>query len=291
MSKTQQIAEELGLKLISRLHGGEQLPISGELQDGVYLVEKDGQKLVLKTGNFNEHEVEDTRKLKKLGIRAPEIIDSKDGAYVLYEYLGKPLATEDFWTDANIKRVLELQNKIRNVLLDQVPNPVSNQNATTWLQSRIEKEWLPPLVPEILSQETATEITRICNEKLISPGAQLTCIYRDNNADHYIDLGNELGIVDADISGRPREYMNMRYLSWVLLTMPMEQLGDPIAWAEKWAGYLNADEAHFATWLLSLVGILWDIHANEKHKGEHIEKTEAIKKILNWVIEKLNQQK
>lgn len=292
MSKTQQIAEELGLELVARLHGGEELSIGGEPEDGVYLVKKNGQKMVLKTGNFNPQEIKDNQLLEDKFIRVRKIISAEPRNYILYEFINAPLlARKDFWTDENIQRVIALQNEIREALSDQVPSTGANRDAVSWLRARVDEKWLPSLVPSVLSQETSDTILDIV-KKRVNSGIQLNCIYRDNNADHYLDLGDELAVVDVDLAFRPKEYMNMRYLSWVLLKMPPEAWGgSALNWAKRWADYLGATSEHYFTWLISLIGILWDIHASEEHKGEHLDKSEDIKQVLDWVITELNQQK
>jgi len=303
MSKTQQIAEKLGLKVLNRLQwrkvmlpsqvfkNGEvaDLP-EGELEDGVYLVEKDGQKFVLKTGKFNEREVEDNQKLGELGVPVRKVISHQPGEYILYEYLDAPtLAQKDFWTDENIKRVLTLQTEMEEKLAVIQLTPEQVQTGKDWIGERITKEWLNPCVPKALTEEQAQGIRDLYtqNEELFS---DIVPVFRDNNADHYVDSGDKLAVIDVDISAKPRYYMNMRYLSWVFLNAPKEQIGDPVAWAQKWAEYLNAEPKHFATWLVSLVGILWDIYGNEGSPWQKSDKTEDIKQVLNWVIGKLSKK-
>lgn len=287
---TKLIAEQLGAKILKRLRGAEILDASNtdDLQGNVFLVEKDGQKMVLKTSNFNKNEIADNQKLVSLGIRTHKVLDSKPDEYILYEYLNAPLlAQKDFWSDENIKRVVELQQRIRDGLANQQPTEADVKEAKEWLWERINTKWLPALVPNVLSEDIAERIKKFYqnNENI---WGQLACVYRDNNAEHYVDLSDQLAVLDVDLTFRPKEYMNMRYLSWVLLKAPKEQIGDPVVWAQKWAEYLNIGPEHYATWLLSLVGTLWDIHGNEKTKGEHTDKTENVKKVLEWVMTKLN---
>ena len=286
---TKLIAEQLGAKILKRLRGAEVLDVdlSKSLEPGVYLAEKDGQKFNLKTGNFNPHEIVDNKKLASLGIRTHIVIDSKEGEYILYEYLDAPLlAQKDFWSDENIKRVVELQQRIRDGLANQQPVEADVKEAKEWLWERINTKWLPALVPNVLSEEVAERIKKFYQEHE-DIWAKLTLVYHDNNADHYVDLGDELAVLDADLAFRPQEYMNMRYLAWVLLKAPKEQVGDPVIWAQKWAEYLNAGPEHYATWLLSIIGTLWDVHGNERSKGQYLDKTEYVKKILEWVMGKL----
>lgn len=287
---TKLIEEQLGVKILKQLRGAEVLDMAADqvAAAGVYLVERGGQKMILKTGNFNQNEVLDNQKLSDLGIRTRKILDSKPDEYILYEYLNTPLlAQKDYWSDENMKRVFLLHDKIKSVLSDQVPSTGARQEASQWVKDRINSKWLPLLAPQIISEEVADRIRKFYQEREDVWG-HLACIYHDNNAEHYVDLDNELAVLDADLTFRPKEYMNMRYLCWVLFKAPPEHIGDPVAWAEKWADYLNATPEHYATWLISLIGDLWDIWGNEKTKGQQIEKTEDIKKVLNWVITKLN---
>jgi hypothetical protein len=113
----------------------------------------------------------------------------------------------------------------------------------------------------------------------------LAWVYRDNNADHYVDLGEDLAVVDADISIRPKYYMDMRYLAWVILKMPYEMLS--LDWVKKKVEEIGGGEARLTTFLISLIGILWDIHDNVKHKGEFADKTDKIKEIVSWVTNEL----
>lgn len=306
MCKTHQIAEELGVEVKQQMRGSERIDIftgmlhqvavgrdaskCPELKDGTYLVEKDGQRFVLKTGKINPQEIKDNQLLEDRFIRVRKVVKAEPGSYILYEFIdAQPLSAKDFWTDENIQRVIDLQNEIREVLSDQVPSTGANRDAVAWLRAKVDTEWLPLLVPSIISQETADTILNIV-KKYVDNGFQLSCIYRDNNADHYLDLGDELAVVDVDLVFRPKEYMNMRYLSWVLLKMPPEAWsGSALDWARKWANHLGATSEHYFTWLISLIGILWDIHGNEKTKEENIERTEDIKQILDWVISKLTE--
>lgn len=291
MSKINEITEKLGIKILKRLRGAEVLSVddSQNINEGnVFLVEKDGQKMVLKTGNFNKNEVADNQRLAGLGVRTHKILDSKPDQYILYEYLDAPLlAQKDFWSDENIKRVIVLHQQVRDGLANQQPTDADIKEAKEWLVERINTKWLPVLVPSVLSEELADRIKKFYQEHE-DIWTKFALIYRDNNAEHYVDLDDQLAVLDIDLTFRPKEYMNMRYLSWVLLKAPKEQIGDPVVWAQKWAEYLNIGPEHYATWLLSLVGTLWDIHGNEKTKGEHTDKTEDVKKVLGWVMTKLN---
>jgi|GEM_PF-4380700 len=82
MCKTHQISDKLGVKLLNQLKADQILPLKeGPLEDGFYLVEKDGEKLVLQTGWSGE--LDDTPEF------VGDIIEDQGQEYVLYEYAGK----------------------------------------------------------------------------------------------------------------------------------------------------------------------------------------------------------
>ncbi|MFA5967258.1 MAG: hypothetical protein WC805_01950 [Patescibacteria group bacterium] len=287
--ETTLIAEQLGVKILKRLRGAEVLDAidAEDLKGNVFLVEKDGQKMVLKTGNFNKNEVADNQKLSSLGIRTHKVLDSKSGEYILYEYLDAPLlAQKDYWSDENLERVIALHQQIRDGLASQQPTDADIKEAEDRLWERINTKWLPILVPNVLTADIAERIKKFYQERKDIWG-KIALIYRDNNAEHYVDLSDQLAVLDVDLIFGPKEYMNMRYLCWVLFKSPQEHIGDPAVWAQKWTEYLKATPEHYATWLLSLIGILWDIYGNENSKGQQIEKTENIKKLLAFVMDKL----
>lgn len=99
MCKTHKLAKELEVTILKQLKGAEVLPVPdhGELEDGSYLVERDGEKFVLKTGGFDEHEVDDNWDLAEMGFRTRMVFETVPEEYILYEYIDEPvLANKEF---------------------------------------------------------------------------------------------------------------------------------------------------------------------------------------------------
>ena len=286
MCKTHKIAKELDVNILKQLRGAEVLdvPEHGELEDAVYLVEKEGEKFVLKTGNFNPNEIDDNWELAEKGIQVQRITESQPGEYILYEYIDAPLlAQKDFWSDANMQRVFGLHKRIEEELRDRPITQEQRTEALTWIDSKVLGEWLKAITGSVYSSEQEDEIRQVFEAHKQS--WEPVWVYSDNNAEHYVDLGDELAVLDARIDLRPEYYMDMRYLTWVILRMPIDLLD--LEWVRGWVEKLGGEKKRLMTFLVSLIGILWDIHANEKHKGHNIEKTEKITEIVDWVVDEL----
>jgi hypothetical protein len=155
-----------------------------------------------------------------------------------------------------------------------------------WIEKKPLEAWVNGIADKIYTKDQAAKLVQLVEAH---PSWQtkegLEWIYKDNNADHYLDTGDSLVVVDAEIALRPKHYMDMRYLAWTILKMPDEVLN--LDWVKKKVEEIGGGEARLTTFLLSLIGILWDIHDNEKHKGEFAEKTDKIKEIVGWVVKEL----
>ncbi len=290
MCKTHKFADQLEVKLLKQLKGAAVLdiPQSGPLEDGSYLVEDGaGQKMVLKTGNFNPHETDDNWELSDMGVRVRMISESQPDEYILYEYLDAPLlASQQFWQPEQMQRVFDLHRQIAAGLAHRPQSAEEAANAKKWVEERVLGEWLVKITDNPYTPEEAEQIRQV----LESAQAEWEPVwaYTDNNAEHYVDMGTELAVVDARIDMRPPHYMDMRYLAWVILQMPSEELS--LEWVQGWVAKLGAERQRLVTFLISLVGIMWDIYGNEKHGGRNKEKTEMIREITKWVLERLDDK-
>lgn len=288
MCKTHKIADKLGVKILKRLRGAEvvDVPEHGELEDGVYLVEKDGEKFVLKTGNFNSQEVNDNWSLSEIGVRTQRVTESMSGEYILYEYLEAPLlSTKEFWADSNMTRVFELHRKIAEGLQNRPMTEEQVKEAAEWIEQRPLGEWLRG---SGCSTEEQAKLRGVAEQHVSwKTKAGLAWVYRDNNADHYVDMGDELAVLDADIMVKPKHYMDMRYLAWTILWMPENKL--TLDWVKGWVDRLGNKKERLVTFLGSLIGILWDIYSNGTYAKSQMGRVDKIREIVELVVNELNQ--
>lgn len=289
MCKTHRIAKELDARLLKQLRGGQQLdvPDHGELEDASYLVEKEGEKFVLKTGKFNPNEVDDNWALADMGIMVRQVTESVPDEYILYEYIDSPiLSSGAFWTDENLLRVWKLHSEIAKGIKDREISDEDLAKGVEWVEKKPLEAWIKGITGPVYTEDEARGVREVVeNHPTWRSKEGMRWVYRDNNADHYADIGEELAVVDADISIRPKHYMDMRYLAWVILKMPDELL--TLDWVKKRVGDLGREPERYTTFLMSLIGILWDMHSNERHKGEFVDKTDKIKEIVDWVVKEL----
>lgn len=289
MCRTHKIARQLDVQILKHLKGSEQLDVpDSSLEDGSYLVEKEGEKFVLKTGNFTENEVDDNWALADMGIPVRQITEAERDNYILYEYVDAPvLSSQQFWDDNNMKKVFDLHGRIAEALAGKLI-PEDMEEVRQWIYDKPVQTWLRPLEGNVYTTDQVTHLENLIGkwvDKVTVSEDGLQRIYKDTNGDHYINSEAGLVVVDADIQVRPKYYMDMRYLAWVILKMPSQDLS--LDWVKDWVITLGKNPRRLLTFLLSLIGILWDIHSNEKHKGEHIEKTDKIKEIVDWVVKEL----
>jgi len=290
MCKTHQIAKQLDVTLLKRLDGAKVLPVPEHepLEPGSYLVEKDGEKFVLKTGNFNDHEVDHNWELADAGTPVRNITESVPGEYILYEYVDAPLmAASEYWSDAEMQKVFNLQHEIEAKLNRVLFTDKDVKQAINWLNDRPLGLWLKETTNNPWRHEEVAKIREAIRPYMTewSIAEGLERVYRDNNGEHYVDSPTGLVVLDVDIATRPKHYMDMRYLAWVILTMPMEFLSTE--WVMEWLTKLRADQAHYITFLLSLVGIMWDIYANPGYAGQHEDKGEIVKELVTWLIDRV----
>jgi hypothetical protein len=293
MCRTHKIADQLEVKLLNLVQGASVLPLpEGPLEDRTYLVDKDGTKMILKTGHFADNEIENLKWFKGLGIEVPKILQAEEGEYILEEYFDAPMFTKvDYWSDENMKRIFAFNNMVREKLSVRPAGAQDKENFLKWVSGKvaIDGGWLAPCVPVAISEEKAREIRQAFSDHQ-SLYEDVVLVYFDNNADHYIDLGEEVGVIDIDLSYRVRPYMNMRYLAWVLLNAPREEIGDVGAWLTKWTVFDNAGPPHYATLLVSLVGIMWDIYGNLGSRwSDSKEKTGDINQAIDWTLNQLKE--
>lgn len=290
MCKTHEIAKELEVKILKQLKGAAvlDLPESGPLEAGVYLVEQEGEKMVLKTGGFNPNEADDNWTLSDAGVRVQMISEWKPDEYILYEYIDAPLlANQEFWREGSMKKVFDLHAQIEEALADR---PLGEEDAAAgkrWIEEKVLGEWLPKITDNPYSSQEVARIRQVL--EATREEWEPVWAYSDNNAEHYVDMGSELAVLDARIDLRPKHYMDMRYLAWVILRMPPDELN--LEWVQGWVQRLGAERKRLITFLISLVGIMWDIYGNEKHGGRNKEKTEVIKEITEWVLGELENSR
>lgn len=292
MCKTHKIAKELEVEILKHLKGAEVLdvPDEGELTEGSYLVERDGEKFVLKTGGFDEHEVDDNWDLADMGLRNRMVYETVPNEYILYEYIDSPvLATKEFWTEENLQKVWEFHHKLAEGLREREITDSDVEEGVKWVEEKPMGKWLEEIADKVYPPEKIQEIRSTLNKyrEQWSSKDGLAWMYKDNNADRYIDTGTEIVMVHRGRHLRPKQYMDMRYLAWVILKMPYELL--TLAWVKDKVHGLGNEPARYLTFLMSLIGILWDMHGSRDQEGEFRDKTEKVKEIVEWVMGELNK--
>lgn len=292
MSKTQEIAGQLGVKILKRLNGSAVLDIDqNDLPEGVYLVEDaEGEKSILKTGGFNKNEIDDNWRLAEIGVATRTITEAVPGEYILYEYVDAPvLATLDFWSEEKMDKVFALHHRIETELNKE---PVTEEEIDTlisWVSERPYKVWLDETTDNPWGEEEVAEFRKIIDDhrELWSTPSNAERASYDTHAENYLWNHGELVVMDADITTIPKHYTDMRYLAWVILKMPPEEVS--IEWIQSWVERLGKDRARLFTFFISMLGIMWDMKGNKQFKGErkHVNKVEVVKETIYWLVDQL----
>ncbi|OGB74376.1 hypothetical protein A2V68_01370 [candidate division Kazan bacterium RBG_13_50_9] len=296
-----QICGELGVTPVAQFRGGEKLPL-GEEAATMYLVEGPERKLKnLKVGNFNEDEARKTNWLRerlagsKLA-RVPEVLREESGRYILFEHVnGLPLSRESFWKMPSVMdRSFMALSEIDQVLNQEPLSNTEVQEGRDWVRKKLESEWVEPILQDaeltrggLFTPEFIHHIQSYAGQHQDKLG-DIVRIWRDPNGDHmivpYDTTDRRMGIVDIDIGTRPRHYMPMRLLAWSLLRMADDKL-----LLETWVRN-NREQQHLGaevnpTFVLSLVGILYDLATGEKdNKSKRLIAIE-VKNIIREIID------
>ncbi|OGB85347.1 hypothetical protein A2994_01805 [candidate division Kazan bacterium RIFCSPLOWO2_01_FULL_48_13] len=318
LSPLDQLCDELGVRPSARFTGGEKIDLNhnpvGEFSAGdgikpkfnMFLVEDSHRtKFNLKIGNFNDREAEQTNHLRQLAtdnklFRVPQVKREEPGRYILFEHLkGMPVSREKFWKQPDLmEKVFETLSSIDG-LLNQAPLEKDEaDNGREWVAQKLsnndEKGWIKPILADAeltrsdLINENFIDQVQTYTQRHQSELNDMVRIWRDPNGDHlivpYDSLEHRMGVVDIDITTRPRHYVPMRFLAWTLLKIDDEKLS-----LETWvnqirAGYGLTGADKEPTFVLSLTGILYDLATGERdNKNKRLIAVE-VKNIINQII-------
>lgn len=266
----------------------------------VFYGEIDEERVVLKTDNFNGDspaaEVALVEELRgRLGDTrywdVPQVIKSGPD-YVVYEMLdGMPLAKDNAsWERGHMHRVMEAIADLDERLNHQPVALADRQSAMAWVKSHVgdnSGQWVRPALE---SGVLTTELWQKTTDYLERHAAELhdvARIYRDPNGTHFLDRGDRLGVVDIDISYRPRGYMPMRYLAWSLLNMsePQRNHTNTPEWIRSVRFDARLGDEYSPTFILSLLGTLYDLSTWDKDHANRgviaLEIRNAIESIID----------
>lgn len=274
-----QIFEELGFTPTSRFSGADRYeieagqPLEGHVFSGRLT---DGSRVVVKTDNFNggsaEAEAQLTEELRgMLAIsrywRVHRLL-ANGADYNVYRLVaGEPFAKGLSWEIGHMTTTIHSLEEMEELLNQTKPTPENEAFGRRWWREHagsLDSKWMaPPLAQGLLDPTEAKQITGYLAEQAPTLD-RVSRIYRDPNGGHFFSISDgRTELVDVDISYRPINYMKMRYFAWAVLAMPEEvwnrdNMNVP-EWVDEIRRLSNLSEETQPTFVVSLVGTLWDV--------------------------------
>jgi len=296
-SLLQEISDNHQIRFTHQFVGPQKLEL-GEGEAHVFLGVMDGKKVNVKTGNFNDNELEDTRVFGDLmqsekGVRVPAVLwgdyDKSTGnirSFATEHINGWPYPCELFWMSRPMmSRAMQAFDRI-DQKLNRVIWPASKNymgHGKNWLEQVLSNDWVEPAttswIRPILEDKTLAENNLITPNFVGSIQRYLTkhepelldmrMALKDPNGDNliwpaYDTEAQWVGVVDIGLVARPQHYMKMRFLAWSLVKIDsggpdLEKRVDLETWVGKMRSEHHLGDEMSPTFVLSLTGILYDL--------------------------------